>query len=100
MLHKLNKDELILLIESINKNHKKEIEKIKDEHETVIDSCKLIGIKFKQCSLKSCKAMRIKRGGNSYTYRDINCDYLYRCETCNQYICDRHVKNCQCFETN
>ena len=100
MLHKLNKDELILIIEFINKNHKKEIDRIKDEHETVIDACKELYVKFKQCSVKSCKAMRIKRGGNSDSYKDVNCNDLSRCGSCNQYICDKHLQNCQCYETH
>ena len=95
MLHKLNKDELILIIENISKNHKKEIEKVKDEHETVIDACKELGVKFRGCSVQSCKAMRIKRGGNSDRYIDCFSD-LSRCETCNQYICDEHLQNCGC----
>ena len=94
----MNKDELILIIESINNKHKKEIEIIKDEHETVIEACKELYIKFKECSVQSCKAMRIKRGDNSDRYIDVNCHDLSRCETCNRYICDKHVRDCKCFE--
>ena len=69
MLRKLNKDELILLIEKINENHKKEIKReikrIDDEHEIIIDACKELGVQFLKCYVKSCKAMRIRRGGFS-----------------------------------
>lgn len=51
MLHQLNKDELILIIENISKNHKKEIERIKDEDETIIYACEELGIKFRKCCL-------------------------------------------------
>ena len=102
MLRKLNKDELILLIEKINENHKKEIKReikrIDDEHEIIIDACKELGVQFLKCYVKSCKAMRIRRGGFSERYEDINSDHLYQCERCNQYICDTHSNNCKCFQ--
>ena len=94
MLHKLNKDELILIIENISKNHKKEIERIKDEYETIIYACEELGIKFRKCCISGCKAMRIKRGSPSTRYVDINCNEMYRCEPLNQYFCDIHAQDC------
>ena len=100
LLSTLNKDELILIIETIHTKHKKEIEKIKLEHEYIIDTCKEIGIKFKNCSIEGCKALKIKCGSRRYQSKDIYCDGLGigHCKTCNDYICDTYSKNCKCFQ--
>ena len=76
MLSTLNKDELILIIETIDRNNKKEIERIKQEYEYIITTCKEIGVKFKNCSIEGCKALNVKCGSISYQSKDINANGL------------------------
>lgn len=95
----LNRDELILIIESINAIHDKETKKLLEElhhYEYIIDTCRELHMKFKKCALHGCKAVRIKRGGTSYEYRDINCRELFKCENCKMYFCDIHINICAC----
>ena len=51
MLHKLNKDELILIIENISKNHKKEIKELRDKYETIIYACEELELNSKMLYL-------------------------------------------------
>ena len=101
LLSKLNKDELILIIENIEKNHKKEtkilLEEMQDHYEYVIDTCRELHMKFKRCEVYGCKAILIKRGGNSYEYKYINCRELIKCQSCKAFLCGAHFNKCKCF---
>ena len=94
MLHKLNKDELILIIENISKNHKKAIEKVKDEYEAIITGCKDSRVKFRECPMQSCKAFAVILWYPKTSYLVINCSEIVYCQTCNDFVCNIHARNC------
>ena len=101
LLSKLNKDELILIIENIEEKHKKEIRKrlvkLRDDYEYIIDGCRrLSNLEFKQCHMYDCKALKIRKARNPQRYKDIRCEELFKCPICKVYVCNRHFDKCKC----
>ena len=99
MLRKLNKDELILLIEKINENHKQEIELYKEEKQDILKTLKEFNMAIDKCCGKNCRALSIRQGGFNYNKEvDINCQEMQYCNHCRKYICDKHFNDCLCFQ--
>ena len=99
MLRKLNKDELILLIQKINENHKKEIEFFKEEKHIIKTTLKEFNMAIDKCCGKNCKALSIRQGGiNRNKEVVVNCQEMQYCIHCSKYICEKHFNDCPCFQ--
>ena len=99
LLSKLNKDELILIIENIEAKHKKEIlenvGEVEDYYLDIISHClKLGNLEFRKCSVDDCKAVKIMKSNNPDRFYDICCKKISKCLTCRTSVCDSH--KCKC----
>ena len=89
MLHTLNKDMLVKLVETIQKDKDKEISRL----EELLHRYNYT----EQCQMKNCKAFVLYANPENVYVR---CKYMVTCSFCNASLCDKHLNDCECENLN
>ena len=87
MLHELNRDMLIKLVETVNVKWKRELELVKSELEELRNFIKCSAY-VHSCSVEFCKAMEIENTRDSVY---LHCKDIHECSDCSRLICDKHA---------
>ena len=83
MLHELNRDMLVKLVETVNVKWKRELELVKSELEELRNSSYV-----HSCSVEFCKAIEIENMRESIY---LHCNDIHECSNCSRLICDKHA---------